>query len=396
MKLLVTEPAPALPPICAAICDPLSGTDSAVFCSFTGSAKANKAETSISHDTATKDRVVLASLERVELRADSRDAFDSPVRYLVGVVDRSTNTVRLCEAPQLRFKTIVKARSQFKPSPLGAKNTLARHHLGEMFGTIKKKKAISAMERNKVKIESLASAEQVIKTMIDEAEVLLPSQEAVQNEIEEGRLIPPFDINATTPSKVYNLDSIMSPSELETIEVDFLLNVQYKEDLQSEINQVYPSAWVFDKIFQALQFKADKLVVKKVVYILFMMKFLTLRDNALNKPHPLPHYVDNHIQSSLLQKFTNSQIDNGVARYSFPDRLKDKLKAYILCACLILDDFRCDTTILAKDLNVSNSSVTTTFRELGCKIETKMKTNNIAILTTPLTFPPPKVKKSRK
>ncbi|KAJ3005963.1 UNVERIFIED_CONTAM: DNA-directed RNA polymerase I subunit rpa49 [Siphonaria sp. JEL0065] len=378
---------PTHPPICASFSDDLNGLTSASFQSFTSIPP----PASSGLTATTTDRIVVAGLDRVELRADTREAPAPLVRYVVGVVDKSSNTVKFCEAPQLRFKTVVKARSQFKPTQIGIKNTLARHILGETFGTIKRKKAISAQERNKVKVDSLVSAEQVLKTVIDDSEALLPTLDSIKQEQDSNRLIPPFKINATTPAEVYKLESIMTASELSSIDVDFILEIKFKEDLKEELDKVHPSSWVFTRVFEALQTNQDKAKIQKYIYILFMMKFLTAGPGSIRKGTPLPSYVAPQITASMMEKFTEQQQDGdrGI-KIAFPDRLKDKLRSYIMCACLLVDGYRLDVDTIASDLKLSGIKVSTTCRELGCAIEISKKGNaekKTAKLVVPLKFP---------
>ncbi|KAI9334267.1 RNA polymerase I associated factor, A49-like protein [Obelidium mucronatum] len=387
MKFEAAPKPPTHPPICASFSDDLNGLKSASFQSFTSIAP----PASSGLVATTTNRIVVAGLDRVELRADTREAAAPLVRYVVGVVDKSSNTVKFCEAPQLRFKTVVKARSQFKPTQIGIKNTLARHILGETFGTIKRKKAISAQERNKVKVDSLVSAEQVLKNVIDDSETLLPSLESIKQEQDLSRLIPPFNINASTPAEVYKLESIMTAAELETINVDFILEMKFKEDLKAELEKVHPSSWVFTRIFEALQTNQDKFKIRKYVYILFMMKFLTASPGVLRKGIPLPNYVAPQITAAMMEKFTEQQQDGdrGV-KTGFPDRLKDKLRSFILCACLLVDGYRLDVDTLASDLKMSSVKVATMCRELGCAVDVSKKGSvekKTAKLVVPLKFP---------
>ncbi|KAJ3072071.1 DNA-directed RNA polymerase I subunit rpa49 [Podochytrium sp. JEL0797] len=385
MKFEAKKPK-AHPPICASFADDLSGLQKASFQSFT-SIPVPKSSGLVSSGT---DRIVVGGLERVELRSDSRDAAPPLVRYVVGVVDKTSGTVKFCEAPQMRFKTVVKARSQFKPTQIGAKNTLARHILGETFGTVKRQKSIAAQERNKVKIDSLVSAEQVLKTVIDDSEALLPSLESIKSEQDSGRLIPPFDINATTPSEVYKLESIMTPAELASIDVDFILEIKFKEDLKTELDKVIESSWVFTKVFEALQSNQDKAKIQKYIYILFMMKFLSANKFAMGKGQALPSYVAPQITASMMEKFTDQTHDGSFGKkVGFSDRQKDKLRSYILCACMLVDGYHVDVDMLAADLKMSGIKVATACRELGCTVadSSSKKGGRFAKLVTPLKFP---------
>ncbi|KAI8621093.1 RNA polymerase I associated factor, A49-like protein [Chytriomyces sp. MP71] len=371
------------PPICASFADELNGLETAGFHSFT----MTPPPASSGLPQGNTERVVVADLDRVEVRSDTRESGAPLVKYIVGVLDRNKGTIKICEAPQMRFKTIVKTRSQFKPSQLGVKNTLARNLLGETFGTIKRKQAIRATERNKVKVDSLMDAEQVIKNVIDDSSALLPTQEDMKQEQDANRLIPPYNMEAASPADVYNINTIMSKAELDTIDVSHILEMQFKEDLEAELKKVQTSSWVNAKILECLMGKADPQRIRKLVYILYMMKFLTLKDYSFAKGTPLPNFVDPQITAALMEKFTVEQFNNGQIRTSFPDRMKDKLRSYILTACLILDGFRIDVGVLAQDLNLSSVKLSTYCKLLGCTVDSKSGDERVAILKTPLKFP---------
>ncbi|KAJ3259514.1 DNA-directed RNA polymerase I subunit rpa49 [Chytriomyces hyalinus] len=375
------------PPFCASFADELNGLNNAHFHSFVQALP--PASSGLPQGNA--GRIVVAGLDRVEVRAETQEAAPPLVKYVVGVVDKSKGTIRFCQAPQILFKTIVKSRSQFKPSLLGAKSTLARNALGETFGTIKRKQAIKATERNKVKMDSLMDAEQVIKNAIDDTSALVPTLEDLKEEQEANRLIPPFNMAATSPADVYDLESIMSHSDYTSIDVSKLTQIKFKEDLQQELNSVFPSNWVLVQTVGCMGGKADITRLQQIMYILYMMKFLSFRDSALSKKKGSPMSdLPPQVAASLIEMFTVEQISRGRMQRVFPDRMKDKLKSYILAACLILDGFRIDMTMLGRDLGLTGPKMSTYCRELGCVTDAGKgadKDSRFAVLKTPLKFP---------
>lgn len=85
-----------------------------------------------------------------------------------------------------------------------------------------------------------------------------------------------------------------------------------------------------------------------------MMKFYSLKERELKgaiseKLGGAPQEV----ADKLMERFTEYQEDEGRTKYRMSAKLKDKLLAYILALCLILNDFKFDLAHMASDLKIS-------------------------------------------
>ena len=126
-----------------------------------------------------------------------------------------------------------------------------------------------------------------------------------------------------------------------------------------------------------------------------MIRFYGLSEHSVNKAHEFNTYFPNipvSIIDKLILQFTETQILNDSTKIKISQRMKDKLLGYILCLCLILNDFSLDPTQIAVDLSLKVSKITAMLRELGCRIDNKKSETSgevikVAKLSLPLTFP---------
>ncbi|KAJ3332249.1 DNA-directed RNA polymerase I subunit rpa49 [Blyttiomyces sp. JEL0837] len=330
----------------------------------------------------------------IELQGRTIDKSDG-ARYLVGICRKGKNEISVKEMEHASFATVVKSLNGFVPSVIGRKSMIARNALGETFGTIKRKQAIKALERNKVKVSSLDGVEDVLKNTIDDSSAILPDQDTLDAEQDKFRPIPPFNRNAPSPSQVYRMEDIVSSSDASLIQHKPLLKFKYKEELKTALDGYQVTSWVFDRIFLSLQNKSDTTRLRQLIYMSYMIRFVKVTESQLNKEDALLKVfqdVPSPILDGFIQRFTEAQEDHGKLRHKMPARLKDKLLGYIFCLALLLDDYKVDVGHLANDLSLSVAKVQSLFKELGCKVDAPKKNDagegaRIAVLTVPLTFP---------
>jgi hypothetical protein len=125
-----------------------------------------------------------------------------------------------------------------------------------------------------------------------------------------------------------------------------------------------------------------------------MMRLFRLSEGAMNKPNAVEYNFPNvpsQLAERLVARFTESHEDRGNTVRKFPQRLKDKLLGYILCLCLLLEDFKIDASHLAADMNLGVAKTVAMCKELGCRIDSKKGDSSdgkkVAALVVPLTFP---------
>ncbi|KAJ3410963.1 DNA-directed RNA polymerase I subunit rpa49 [Chytridiales sp. JEL 0842] len=342
---------------------------------------------------AKRARIVVAESSNMEYVGDTRSS-KSLCRYAVAVYDKSSDSLTVLPSDQVHVAAVVKSRKTYKPERINQKSALARNALGEAFGTLKKKQAIRALERNKVHASTLTGVESVLKNTIDKSSEALPSQEALKLEQDQNRPIPPFNIKATTAADVYNVEDILPENDMKLIPYKKLLDIMMKNDLKIELAKFDVVSWVLDQIYNVLHASKDIDRLKKLLYLAYMMKLYRVHEAALNRPNGLSSIfpdVPLQLTEKLVSRFTESHENNGKVSRKFPQRLKDKLLGYIFCLCLILSDYKVDPTHLASDLSLPINKAVAMFKELGCKVDTKKTDGNdarkVATLVVPLTFP---------
>jgi hypothetical protein len=80
----------------------------------------------------------------------------------------------------------------------------------------------------------------------------------------EGRLIPPFNINATVPAEVYSFKDIASPADLESIYIKDIVQVRKKEELSQHLSIYKAQNWVLERIHEAMRVKKSGPKIRKV------------------------------------------------------------------------------------------------------------------------------------
>ncbi|KAJ1557148.1 DNA-directed RNA polymerase I subunit rpa49, partial [Cladochytrium tenue] len=201
-----------------------------------------------------RDAVVVAETGIVELTASPTPPDLCPVKYVVALRDKGSGRLRVVSPAQpLRFSTVVKRQKKFTASKVGEKNTLARNTLGEAFGTVKRKQAIRALQRNKVTASSVDAVKSVISKTVDEASAAIPTADAMAIENDKNRPIPPFNLAATKPSEVYNIQDILPDSLASLLVVDQLWECKFEDELKQLLGPLDVSSWVFERIFHLVQ-----------------------------------------------------------------------------------------------------------------------------------------------
>ncbi|KAI9091294.1 RNA polymerase I associated factor, A49-like protein [Phlyctochytrium arcticum] len=341
---------------------------------------------------AKRRRIVVGETSSIEYVASNAGQHNF-CRYVVGVYDKKSQQLSLQEAEVFRVDTIVKSLKHHVSRHVGEKNTLARNTLGEAFGTRKRRQAIKALEKNEVDVAGLAEVEDAIKETIDEKSMGLPTREEVMKEAQNDRSIPPYNMNATSPSEVYNPDDLISPLDLNALNIKELVKARNTETVQKLIKPITTSKWITERICQVLKAKNDTVTIRRLVYLAYLMKFHNLKINDLNSDNLSARLggVPQVICESLILKFTEYQEDEGRKRYRMTPKLTDLLRAYILAICLTVDGFKVNSTEIARDLKIPAKQMHDIARELGCRFQTYTtdddKTKKIMGLSVPLSFP---------
>lgn len=115
---------------------------------------------------------------------------------------------------------------------------IARNQLGEAFGSKKRKIQIKQMEQNKVDVDSVERVADALNKTIQSSAAARITKEQIEEMVHKERPIPPFNLDATTPAQVYNLDDIAPKSEVKTISIKDFMNVKLKADLKKATDKI--------------------------------------------------------------------------------------------------------------------------------------------------------------
>jgi DNA-directed RNA polymerase I subunit RPA49 len=176
-----------------------------------------------------KKRKVLKT-ETTQIEYVGENSLDLNSRYLVGVLDEKSGTIKLQEATPVQMSHTVKSERAEESNIIKDKNYLARNELGQTFGTKKRQKIIKAQEMNKVHVENLKDVASKIKETISENAPSIPLKADIDIQTMADRLIPPCNVNASDPSQVYNFNDLFSESLIRSVDVKSVWKGRTLED----------------------------------------------------------------------------------------------------------------------------------------------------------------------
>ncbi|KZV71749.1 RNA polymerase I associated factor A49-like protein [Peniophora sp. CONT] len=353
---------------------------------------------------------ITAENDTVEFYGASVGKDDSGCQYHVAVYHPSAKKIILQPAPLFTVAREVKALKSFRSSaPSASERIAARNALGEAFGTKKAKANIRAYERNKVDVGALENVAGALQDRIDLGTENLPSQEEAQEQADASRLIPAYNINASTPEEVYPLHNIVPESEWNALD-SIVSSIKAASDHVARLKCLpyTRSSWVGTHIKQAFHSdsKPKTSTLKMLVYVATLLTFRAVagkhvpeREKLLEKMAPSSEIV----VDGLLSRFTENA--RGSTSRSMTGSMDALLLAHVFALCLKVDHFATDTAIIAADLKLGTTKVNNQFKSLGCNMKdlpvAEMKRLGLpssaatkrAVLTTPLTFPKPRTKR---
>lgn len=301
------------------------------------------------------------------------------VKYAIGVYDRKEKTVRLVDASMLGLEAqVIALENEQLPQSNRQFTMAARNLLGETFGTKKVKQAIRAMERDKVD----ASVLNPIAGLIEDQLIEKAEEMSVEENIETSsdRAIPPFDMNAQHVEHIYRFNDIITKEELEELNVKHWIKIK-PEEVEELRQQKRTPLYILDHLQQiATTPKKDRLLLKKLLYLSYLLRFRLARDSHLNDENQLGSLFGTQVPRSIIERFYDlfcEKVDDpitGVFKYTIPPKNKDLITSYILVLCLhIEDNFILEPSLIAADLKLTKTKVFEYLKGLGCVVELSSK-----------------------
>ncbi|KAI8885259.1 RNA polymerase I associated factor, A49-like protein [Backusella circina FSU 941] len=315
-------------------------------------------------------------------------------KYLVGIYSKKNNSLEVTNAPIIRMTREVKALANKSQDPNTiARGQVARAALGLAFGTAKAKQQLKSDERNLVTGEHLVNEMDNLHTEIDRATVNIPKQEKLRDAIKSDLPVPKFDIEASSPDEVYDVTSIVTDEELNTMNAKDLLKETSLQGIKTHL-AYHDSKFTNTRLMAILASpgKKDRVRVRTLMYInLLMGYYIRVRNSDLGNRRK--------VEAAL--KSPSSVVLDGLAeRYTEGNRrtpiMDDKILLYMFALVLRVSNYSIVLDELAKDLLLKPSKIAQLFRSLGCKVdkanaeeirEAGNKMAKKATLVVPLKFP---------
>lgn len=164
-----------------------------------------------------------------------------------------------------------------------ARGNIARTALGLAFGTAKAKQQLKSDERNMVKGDDLMEEMDTLHSEISKATVNIPKKEEMKKSMESELPVPKHNIDAESPEEAYDIESIVTDEELNSLQFKDVLKETSLEGIKTHL-AYHDSKFVNDRIMSIIgsSGKKDRTRVRKLMYInLLMGYYLRVRPNDL-------------------------------------------------------------------------------------------------------------------
>ncbi|KAF1788602.1 RNA polymerase I associated factor, A49-like [Phytophthora cactorum] len=363
---------------------------------------------------AKKQRLVIASSEKVAYQGANFGYLGSShdfANYAVGVYDRKTKEVRLCNVNQIYvMQQAIKNASENVDDNRGDDKSFMeqRRDLVEVFGSKKSKRMQKNREENIVDLENISGAASVSQTLqkkISAAQRKLEEERAQDGGYtkEEPRLLPPATLSCR-----HAISTHLRPTTFMDNAVMDSLTIMAEEVIQALQTTSFKTGVAAYALMLSLPAPYDVNKMCLVVYLAYMIDFYNsrfpLRKSAavFSEEKGIPLVIVRH----FLKLFTDiSEGNNGYPSYFQSKAMKDKLSLHLIVVALTVNGFTLDLTEVGNDLKRSSIHIQAYARQLGCIVE-KAKADSAvyggaaslaskkqiqrAVLSVPLHFPLPK------
>jgi len=284
-----------------------------------------------------------------------------------------------------------------------------RNKLGETFGTKKAKAAIRAQERNRVDVDAMKRVAGHLQETIMDNTSSLPTLEEAKASADSSRLIPPHNADAQRPDDVYSLSDIIPDAEFNALSISAYKSAQSNQD-RIALLPYARSDWInqhMNLLFSGPKLRKTDMKILLYISAMFAFKMASRSVNDKETLQKRLNSVPSIVVDGLLTRFTESTRDTNSIQMT--TQTETMLLTYMLALCLRVDDYATDVELIARDLSMSPTRVTTLFKSLGCKVE-KLDQKELkrlglpdsagaskrAILKVPVQFPQARAKRGRR
>ncbi|KAI9266390.1 RNA polymerase I associated factor, A49-like protein [Helicostylum pulchrum] len=315
-------------------------------------------------------------------------------KYIVGVYSKKDNTLEITNAPIIKMSRTVKALdTEIAGNTTMARGNIARTALGLAFGTAKAKQQLKSDERNMVKGDDLMEEMDTLHSEISKATVNIPKKEEMKKSMESELPVPKHNIDAESPEEAYDIESIVTDEELNSLQFKDVLKETSLEGIKTHL-AYHDSKFVNDRIMSIIgsSGKKDRTRVRKLMYInLLMGYYLRVRPNDLKNRRKVEAALktpSSIVLDGLAERYTESNYRTPV--------MADKILLYMFTLILSISGYSVLIDELGKDLLLKPTKLVSLFKSLGCKVDKASaeecrdvgnKSAKKATLVVPLKFP---------
>ncbi|CAN8030171.1 unnamed protein product [Ixodes persulcatus] len=297
-------------------------------------------------------------------------------KHFIGVEDVSSGKVRLYPANLITMRPYF-APASTKTSTADTTTTTYREKadaLATAFGSKRKRQAVESRQRLNVDESTLHSTatSTLAEIKVAASEQLAKTSSHTPATTADSILesIPPQNKDATIPQEVYRLEDIIPPAQngyLDELAEPFL--TADADDIAKWRSEAEYPEYVLQRLGRLSRDPLNRVLeARMLIYYHMLIQVSRLKYTDLKRKDPLPN-IDAPLKHILLDTFTlTSKNEKGMTSRTFPQRMKDKVLAYILVLVLILEDYKFDFGLVQPDTKAANMRMTTLSYALGCHV----------------------------
>ncbi|KAK8756824.1 RNA polymerase I subunit E [Amblyomma americanum] len=253
--------------------------------------------------------------------------------------------------------------------------------LATTFGSKRKRRAVETRLRLQVDESTLReTAASTLDAVKDTLATARNDTPAGKTPASVAEAIPPQNRDATIPQDVYQIEDIIPPEHNDYLDelAEPLLNATPDQIAQWRSDATYPE-YVINRLERLSRDPENRAIeLRLLVFYCMLISVSRLKYNDVKKKDPLPD-ISEPLKSIILDTFTiTSRTERGATSRNFPQRMKDKVLAYIMVIVLVLEDYKYDFKTVQLDTKSSDRTLTTLAYALGCHVGTR-KTPGVRI-----------------
>ncbi|KAJ1981938.1 DNA-directed RNA polymerase I subunit rpa49 [Dimargaris cristalligena] len=360
-------------------------------------------------------QVVVGSSDKVEFHAatyGSQRASPLFSKYLIGVYDPATRTVKLQEAPVLTFARQVKALKNVPAClqdlmPDDVSNAAASagqmmdSRLGMAFGTRRTKVMLSNVEKNRLNFDTLTTNEGAVQSAIQTVDVHVANLDTVHDD-GSTELLPRCNSTTEDVSQIYKLSAIIGSADLKSISVqrflDEVLNppkpekgVEVAPEEKFHGEPLFLSKFVKSKV-QAIiangqensESMAALIYLNSLIHFARKGRMFFARNPGQDPQHVLPA----RIVTRMHNQFSGQAItEDGFRRRVISDVDTHRLRCYILIMVLLFNNYIVDIDAIAPELQLDSPTCVKYCRMIGCVVKGSNRDPTVSQSTATLSAP---------